>query len=388
MDFLTHPTLPGNPVANNHASNKQYVDEQVATRPGFDATVPAAVAGTAAAGSATTTARRDHVHNYSFDATVPAAVAATAAVGTATVPARRDHVHNYSFDATAPAALGATAAVGTATQPARRDHVHPLPSLTDLGAASAGDLTTHTGSTILHLPVVGASDNAKVLTAGAAGAAPTWQPAQSGVTLGTGTTSAVADTASNGTAATAARFDHVHSYGFDATAPAAVAGTAAVGTATVPARRDHVHAYSFDATAPAAVNTTAAVGTATVPARRDHVHAYTLASTAPAALGAAAAVGTATLPARSDHVHIRPSLTEIGLKNYRGTVTGNGALLDLPVTHGLDSQECEVWVWRNTTPPKRVRVDHTHTGVNTLALNFATAPASTDTYIVRVIAIA
>jgi hypothetical protein len=204
----------------------------------------------------------------------------------------------------------------------------------------------------VHIPAVGASDNNKVLTAGAAGVAPTWQSAQTGITLGTAVGTAVG-TAANGSSGTAARDDHAHSYGFDTTAPAAVAAAAAVGTATMPARRDHVHSYTFFATPPSALGT--------------------------------AAVGTATLPARGDHVHAMPSLSQLVSSTYRGTITGNGTLASLPVTHNLNSQELDVLVWTNTTPPKRIYVDHTPTSATALTVDFAIAPPSTASYIVRVV---
>jgi len=321
IEFANHIALPGDPVEDSHASRKKYVDDKTAAKPSLGTGTPAAVAATAAAGNATTAAPFNHVHNYTFFATAPADLATTATVGVATLPARGDHVHKF-------------------------------PTAAQVGAASTTDLSNHTSSTILHVPAVGASDNLKVLTAGAAGVAPTWQPAQTGVTLGTAVGTAVG-TAANGTSGSAAKEDHAHNYSFDTTAPAAVAATAAVGTATMPARRDHVHAYTFFATAPAAL------GTATV--------------------------GSATLPARGDHVHPMPSLSQLASSTYRGTVTGNGTLLALPVTHNLNSQELDVIVWTNTTPPKRIYVDYTHTGVNTLTIDFAVAPASTASFIVRAI---
>jgi len=383
LEFGNHIALPADPTEDSHATRRKYVLDQVGTKPSLATTAPTAVAG-------------------------------TAVVGNATTASPSNHVHNYTFYATAPATLG-TAAVGAANLPARGDHVHAMPTAAQVGAATASALTSHIDTTTVHLPVVGASDNNKVLTAGAAGAAPTWQAAQTGVTLGSAVGTAVG-TAANGTSGSAAKEDHVHNYGFDATAPAAVAGTAAVGTATVPARRDHVHNYSFDTTAPAAVAGTAAVGTATVPARRDHVHNYSFDTTAPAAVAGTAAVGTATvparrdhvhnysffatapsalgtaavgsatLPARGDHVHPMPSLAQLASSTYRTTITGNGTLTSLPVTHGLNSQEeLEVLVWTNTTPQKRIHVDHTPTGVNTLTVDFAVAPPSTASYIVRVV---
>jgi len=169
----------------------------------------------------------------------------------------------------------------------------------------------------MHLPAVGAADSGKVLTAGAAGVAPTWQVAPTGVTLGTAAGTAVAATAANGSGTTAAKVDHVHNYSFDTTAPAAVAGTAAVGSASMPARRDHVHAYTFYATA------------------------LSYCAGGNLALGTAA-VGSANLPARGDHVHPIPTLAQLTSSTYRTTVTGNGTLTSLPVTHGLNSQELEV----------------------------------------------
>jgi len=321
LEFGNHIALPGDPVEDSHATRRKYVLDQVGTKPSLATTAPTAVAATAVAGNATTASPSNHVHNY-------------------------------TFYATAPADLGTTATVGAATLPARGDHVHKFPTAAQVGAASTTDLTNHTNSTLVHIPAVGASDNNKVLTAGAAGAAPTWQVAQTGITLGSAAGTAVG-TAANGTSGSAAKEDHIHSYGFDTTAPAAVAGTAAVGTASMPARRDHVHTYTFFATAPAALGT--------------------------------AAIGSAPLPARGDHVHQMPSLSQLASSTYRGTVTGNGTLTALPVTHNLNSQELDVIVWTNTTPPKRIYTDYTHTGVNTLTVDFAVAPPSTASYIVRVV---
>ena len=325
LEFANHIALPGDPVEDSHASRKKYVDDKTAAKPSLGTGTPAAVAATASAGNVTTAAPFNHVHNYTFFATAPADLATTAVVGTATLPARGDHVHKF-------------------------------PTAAQVGAVSTTDFTSHTGSTTLHLPAVGSSDNLKVLTAGAAGVAPTWQIAQTGVTLGTAVGTAVAATAANGTGTTAAKVDHVHNYSFDTTAPAAVAATAAVGTATMPARRDHVHAYTFYATAPAAL------GTATV--------------------------GTATLPARGDHVHPMPSLAQLVSSTWRGIVTGNNTAASLTVTHNLTvlmSQELDVLVWTNTTPPKRIYVDYTMTGTDTLTLDFAVAPPTTASYIVRVV---
>ncbi|MCL2120253.1 MAG: hypothetical protein FWH27_17695, partial [Planctomycetaceae bacterium] len=171
LEFGNHIILPGDPVEDSHASRKKYVDDKIAVKPSLGTGSPAAVAGTASAGNATTAAPFNHVHNY-------------------------------TFFATAPADLATTAIVGSGTLPARGDHVHKLPTAAQVGAASTTDLTNHTSSTTVHIPAVGASDADKVLTAGAAGAAPTWKIAQTGITLGTAVGTAVAGTATNGSGTT------------------------------------------------------------------------------------------------------------------------------------------------------------------------------------------
>ena len=58
-------------------------------------------------------------------ATIISAAGATAAAGTATTAAHRDHVHGIAT--AAPVALGETLATGTSTSFSRADHVHPYP---------------------------------------------------------------------------------------------------------------------------------------------------------------------------------------------------------------------------------------------------------------------
>ena len=89
----------------------------------FDTTPPAAVAASAAVGSATTAPRRDHVHP-GITTAVPAFTLGTAnAAGTATTSVASDSTL-LAFDTTPPAAVAASAAVGSATTAPRRDHVH------------------------------------------------------------------------------------------------------------------------------------------------------------------------------------------------------------------------------------------------------------------------
>ena len=113
---------------------------------------------TAAAGTATTAARADHVHAYPTAAQVGAS---------ATGHSHTQGDVTGLFDSTAPAALSTTAASGSSTVAARRDHVHARPSLTDLGAAAT--VHTHvpadvTGIDKLPLKVGTASLSGSTLT--------------------------------------------------------------------------------------------------------------------------------------------------------------------------------------------------------------------------------
>jgi hypothetical protein len=69
---------------------------------------------------------------------------------------------------------------------------------------------------------------------------------------------------------------------------------------------------------------------------------------------------------------------------YRTTITGNGTLTEIPVTHDLNSTEVEIRVFKSGTPPTRVEIAHNVVSANQITLSFAVAPPSTDSYIVRV----
>ena len=120
-------------------------------------TATAITAGTALAGGGDLSASR--TLNVVLSDATPLAVG-TPAAGTATSPARADHVHEgTTLSSATPAALG-TAAAGTATTAARGDHVHTLPSASDVGAVanslvqnSKGALITSTGSAVDDLTV-------------------------------------------------------------------------------------------------------------------------------------------------------------------------------------------------------------------------------------------
>ena len=96
----------------------------------YDTTVPTTIAAsaTAAVGSATPSARRDHPHGSA--AAYPTFAAPSFTLGTSNITGSGDSVHAgatlLAFDTTAPTSEGIadTAAVGSATVASRRDHLH------------------------------------------------------------------------------------------------------------------------------------------------------------------------------------------------------------------------------------------------------------------------
>lgn len=155
---------------------------------------------------------------------------------------------------TAQTSFGAASANGSANTAARSDHTHGTPAN----------------------PVSYATPGLSFGTANAAGAASTL--IRSDATLAifdttAPTTSAVGDAAAVGTAAFAARRDHVHAREAFATNTIALGTAAAAGSATTLIRSDATIA-AFDATAPttSAPGDAAATGSAAFAARRDHVH--------------------------------------------------------------------------------------------------------------------
>jgi len=109
----------------------------------------ASLGTTPSAGSATTLALSDHVHQSN---TAPANVTkAAAAIGTSTEPARADHKHDISTAAPA-TGIGAGNSEGSATTVARSDHDHTIresggQDLT-LGAIADGEVVRRTGTTL------------------------------------------------------------------------------------------------------------------------------------------------------------------------------------------------------------------------------------------------
>jgi hypothetical protein len=80
-------------------------------------------------------------------------------------------------------------------------------------------------------------------------------------------------------------------------------------------------------------------------------------------------------------VNVSPST----VKTYRGTVLGTGSATALNINHNLDSQEVIVQVYKNQTPPLPVSINWEHLNSNSISLHFATAPATTDSFIVKVL---
>jgi len=132
-------------------------------------------------------------------------------------------------------------------------------------------------------------------------------------TPGAATTSAVGDAAAAGTAATPARSDHVHGRESFATPAIVLGSAAAAGSASTPIRSNSTIA-AFDATAPttSAVGDAAAVGTAAFAARRDHVHGREAFGTPSGSsrFGDANTAGSATTVSHSDHLHARETLRQ------------------------------------------------------------------------------
>lgn len=111
---------------------------------------------------------------------------------------------------------------------------------------------------------------------------------------------------------------------FDTTAPAGLAETAAAGTAAFAARRDHVHA-GFTASTPGAIGSTAASGTADYASRIDHQHLY------PAALRSTANASTVTL---TDDGSAQTLTSTLGALNIQLPDSSTGSLVIKPSASG------------------------------------------------------
>jgi uncharacterized protein YcgL (UPF0745 family) len=246
-----------------------------ATIVAFDASAPAAMTfGQAAVtGAANYAARRDHVHAFPADAVpafgTPAVVLGqTATAGVATSALRTD-AGLPIFDASAPAGItfGSTVVTGSAAYAARRDHVHAFPAD---GVPSFG-----TPALVLGLTATAGVATSALRTDAGIPIFDTAAPA--GMTFG--------GTVVTGSAAVAARRDHVHAFPSAVAfgTPAVVLGqTATAGVASTMLRTD-AGLPIFDAAAPAALTYGSATvtGSANFSARRDHVHSFPAQVTGP-----------------------------------------------------------------------------------------------------------
>jgi len=129
-------------------------------------------------------------------------------------------------------------------------------------------------------------------------------------------TTAIADTAAEGSATSLARSDHRHAFPAGA-APPVIAAASAAGTATTAARSDHTHGGVTDIGGSAGsvsfgvagdvsqidVGDAAAEGASSAIARADHQHALPSPAAPVDVTKAAASAGAATTVARADHKH-------------------------------------------------------------------------------------
>jgi len=216
----------------------------------FDTTHPENL-GTAAEGSGTIAALRNHVHtlpklddlaapdaNTDLDASTTAhglVVAATApAAGlynyVGITNAETAYTNKALFDATVPTTIAPSdaATAGTAAVAARRDHLHAAPA-TFPATAHALFSTTHSDIAAAAAPV----DGDMII----GNATPKWSKLAISIPGGAGLLNVMGIVTGELRSSWKALFD--------ATAPAAI-GTAAAGTATTAAHRDHVHAADSD----------------------------------------------------------------------------------------------------------------------------------------------
>lgn len=201
-----------------------------------------ALGATAAAGVATTVISSDATID-AFDTTAPNVIEPddAAAVGVINFAARRDHEHGIVTAVAGASTFADAAAEGSATSFARSDHKHSREANPVTAHEAAGD--PHTGY-LAESVVSGLATPAIVLgTAAAAGTGTT--PIRHNSTIAAfdatvPTTSGVANAAATGSAAFAARRDHVH--GREAFAAPSDTGDAnAEGAATTVSRSDHTH---------------------------------------------------------------------------------------------------------------------------------------------------
>jgi hypothetical protein len=307
--YLSHITLPGNPVADDHAARKKYVDDGIAT---LQATL-----GTAAFVNTGTTAN-----------TVPV-LDSTGKLAVSTIP--QIALLDYRVVTNQAARLALTTA---------QIQAHDIVSQSDDGSMWWLSQT----------PASTASNWVQVVL-------------PQGLALGNIAGAALGTAGIAGVALTAARSDHVHPY-------AVPDWNAASGTVGFINNKPTVPAAANNATITFQRNGQVFTGnTFTV----NQASAATINFPAPDWNAASGTVG---------FINNKPDLA--GVIGFRGTVTGNGTNTDLTVTHNLNSQEVAVTAFRNTSPPVPVEIRYTPNTASQVTLHFAVAPASSETFIVKV----
>jgi hypothetical protein len=306
----------------------------------------AGITGLAGTGSATTAAKSDHTHSYgtvtSFSFTNGNGITGTVANST-TTPALSftlGAVTGTSFNgitgftATLPAALG-TANAGSATTAARSDHVHAASTISYAGLQA---VTSGTTGSALDLT---ATMRIKGLTQPGAGTGP-------GLELAYAANLAWIQSYNRTTSTFTPMNINASSVAFNCavtgTSFAGITGLAGTGSATTAAKSDHTHSYgtvtSFSFTNGNGITGTVANST-TTPALSFTLGAVTgtsfngitgFTATLPAALGTANA-GSATTAARSNHVHAAP--TSINGNRCYGGAASSGASGSTVISFGV-----------------------------------------------------
>ena len=229
--------------------------------------------------------------SMSFGSVSGLSVGGSNADGTAGTAARSDHVHSLPGWGVAGSmgtawAFGDSNSAGTGSTFARIDHKHAAPAAPTL--SGLGGVANESGSPALYSAATGSRpafgtagrifiDTTTKRLQRDTGAA--WEdliPFGSGA----GSTQAIGDSASDGTATTYARADHKHgmpSFG-SVTGQTSYGQSSGNGSAATVARSDHTHGTpSLTSVTPSTMSNgvPASVGTGTAAAKEDHVHAFT-----------------------------------------------------------------------------------------------------------------
>lgn len=211
-------------IAYDDAANTLTISSSA---PALSSTTPQPL-GTAAAGSASTAARSDHVHAMpavtditGFAEAVDDRVATLVQAGAGVNITYNDAANTLTVSAaggsaqlgtSTPAPLG-TASAGSGENASREDHVHSMPTAADVGAAAT--VHTHTASQVTDFAEA-VDDRVNALLVQGANVTLTYDDtantltiASSGGTVGTATPQALG-TAAAGTSLFSSREDHVH----------------------------------------------------------------------------------------------------------------------------------------------------------------------------------